>query len=221
MLRALAYLKTKGFCHRDIKPQNILVDIKDHRLVICDFGSAKKIEHNESSVAYICSRYYRAPELILGDEYYNVEIDMWSIGCVMAELFSGEPLFCGKSSKDQFQKIMYVLGTPTQEQIRAMCPTVNAKLPNVVGHGLKKCFKNIDPLFIDFLEKILVYEPKLRIHPADAMLHPYFDDLRSQKLTINSRPVTDLFCFSKDEFGDRSHLISKLTPQWYLNSEYH
>lgn len=113
MFRSLAYIHNLNICHRDIKPQNILIDMKDHKLVLCDFGSAKKLQQNQVSVAYICSRYYRAPELILGEEKYGCEIDIWSIGCVIAEMFLGVPLFAGKNSKDQFLKIMNVLGTPS------------------------------------------------------------------------------------------------------------
>lgn len=71
MFRALAYIHNLSICHRDIKPQNILIDVNTHRLALCDFGSAKQLKPNENSVAYICSRYYRAPELILGEECYS------------------------------------------------------------------------------------------------------------------------------------------------------
>jgi len=71
----------------------------------------------DTSVAYICSRFYRAPELILGEEQYNCSIDMWSIGCVIAEMYLGVPLFMGKNAKDQFLKIMNVLGTPSEMEV--------------------------------------------------------------------------------------------------------
>lgn len=89
-----------GICHRDIKPQNLLVDSNNHVLKVCDFGSAKRLIKGEVNVSYICSRYYRAPELIFGATEYTNSIDVWSVGCVMAELLLGQPLFPGDSGVD-------------------------------------------------------------------------------------------------------------------------
>lgn len=215
MFRALSYIHNLGICHRDIKPQNILIDINNHRLAICDFGSAKQLRPGESSVAYICSRYYRAPELILGEERYGHEIDVWSMGCVIAEMFIGEPIFTGKNSKDQFVKIMSVLGTPTPEDLAAMHPTVQTNLPQIKPLGLKRRFKNPDPLMLDLLSNILVYNPKKRLKPFEVLAHPYFDELRIQKLTINGRNVIDLFDFNSVEIGQNTKLAASLVPQWY------
>ena len=113
MFRALLYLQGVGICHRDIKPQNILVDTQTLDLKVCDFGSAKKLIKGEPNVAYICSRYYRAPELIFGADQYTVSIDVWSMACVIAEMVLGEPLFPGESAVDQLVEIIKVLGTPT------------------------------------------------------------------------------------------------------------
>ena len=120
MLRSLAYLHSCGICHRDIKPQNLLVDSRTHVLKLCDFGSAKSLTPGEPSVAYICSRYYRAPELIFGSTDYSVAIDIWSAGCVAAELLLGHPLFPGETGVDQLVEIIKVLGTPTREEVEAM-----------------------------------------------------------------------------------------------------
>lgn len=219
MFRSLAYIHALGIVHRDIKPQNILVDTNDHRLVICDFGSAKKILPGEKSVAYICSRYYRAPELILEQDKYGPEIDIWSIGCVIAEMFLGEPIFPGTSSKDQMIKIISLLGTPSPIEIQAMSKSANVKLPQVTALGLAKKFgPQTNPQAIDLLSRILVYDPKKRLHPLEALMHPYFDELRNQKLTINGKEIVNLFNFTQEEIKYKPSLIQKLVPNWVANS---
>lgn len=97
LFRGLTYIHSLGICHRDIKPHNLL--IKDRRLVLCDFGSAK-ILTSEPNLPYICSRCYRAPELIFGAAHYSTMIDIWSVGCVILEMLNGVPLFIGESSID-------------------------------------------------------------------------------------------------------------------------
>jgi len=121
--RALSYIHSLGYCHRDIKPQNLLVNPESHTLKICDFGSAKRLIKGEVNVSYICSRYYRAPELIFGATDYTPAIDVWSVGCVVAELLVGQPLFPGESGVDQLVEIIKVLGTPTKDQIHSMNPS--------------------------------------------------------------------------------------------------
>ena len=128
MARALASVHKLGICHRDIKPQNLLVDTKTHVLKICDFGSAKILAPTEPNISYICSRYYRAPELIFGAVHYTTAIDVWSTGCVMAEMLLGSPLFPGDSGVDQLVEIIKVLGTPSKEQIMHMNPGTPSSL---------------------------------------------------------------------------------------------
>ena len=89
---------------------------------LCDFGSAKRITKGTPNVSYICSRYYRAPELVFGASEYTSAIDIWSVGCVICELIQGRPMFKGDSGVDQLVKIINILGTPNRDQIKAMNP---------------------------------------------------------------------------------------------------
>ncbi|EDW30644.1 GL26894 [Drosophila persimilis] len=132
LFRSLAYIHSLGICHRDIKPQNLLLDPETAVLKLCDFGSAKQLLHGEPNVSYICSRYYRAPELIFGAINYTTKIDVWSAGCVLAELLLGQPIFSGDSGVDQLVEVIKVLGTPTREQIREMNPNYTEfKFPQI------------------------------------------------------------------------------------------
>eukprot|EP01083_Nonionella_stella_P022609 62522_1 len=143
MCRALSYVHSLGICHRDIKPQNLLLDPHTHIVKLCDFGSAKVLVSGEPNVSYICSRYYRAPELIFEATNYTLSIDTWSLGCVFAELLIGQPLFQGGSGVDQLVEMIKVLGSPTREQILAMNRSYKQfKFPQVPPHlGIKSSEK--------------------------------------------------------------------------------
>ena len=114
MLRGLAYLHGKGICHWDIKPANLLIDPAKQHLKYADFGTAKFLVVGEDNVSYVCQWFYRAPELVFGSTQYTYSIDIWSVGCILAELLNGEPLFTGETGLDQLVEIFKVLGTPSK-----------------------------------------------------------------------------------------------------------
>jgi len=217
MFRGLAYIHGLGICHRDIKPQNILVNSSTFNLRICDFGSAKQLVEGETNIAYICSRYYRAPELIFGNTAYTTEVDVWSTGCVVAEMFLDQPLFPGDSNSDQLFEIIKVLGTPTQDQVRSMNPNMKEFVfPQIKAYSWKKVFKQeVDPLAIDLISKVLCYSPHKRLTPLEALLHPYFDELRSRNFQMNGKSIPDLFNFSSEELSAQPELADRLVPSWF------
>lgn len=195
MCRSLAHLHRMGVCHRDIKPQNLLVNTETHELKLCDFGSAKVLVKGEPNISYICSRYYRAPELIFGATEYTTAIDIWSVGCVMAELLIGQPIFPGESGVDQLVEIIKVLGTPTREEIISMNPNyTDFKFPQLKAHPLTRMFKRVPADAVDLVSQLLVYNPTKRMSAQAALGHPFFDELRSQGVKLpDGRPLPVLF----------------------------
>lgn len=220
MLRSLAYIHAIGICHRDIKPQNVLVDQNNNILQMCDFGSAKRLTKGEPNVSYICSRYYRAPELIFGCSDYTQSIDIWSTACVIAELVLGQPIFPGESATDQIVEIIKILGTPNKSQILAMNPEyTESRFPIIKALQWSRVFKgkNVDNDFLDFIGRLLIYEPQLRPRPLEILLHPFFDELRLEDTILqNGKKVPDeLFIFTKEEIKFDKEVIVKLIPNWF------
>jgi len=218
LCRSLAYVHSLGICHRDIKPQNLLIHPETNELKLCDFGSAKILVKGEPNVAYICSRYYRAPELIFGAGDYTTAIDVWSAGCVMAELIIGHPIFAGESGNDQLGEIMKVLGTPSREEIFAMNRDYkenNKQFSSIKPHPWHKNFLPETPEpALDIMAKMLVYTPSLRIKPLEACAHRFFDDLRKNDGHSSGVRYPTLFDFSHDELASaqKLSLLEKLLP---------
>ncbi|XP_042205620.1 glycogen synthase kinase-3 beta-like isoform X3 [Homarus americanus] len=238
LFRSLAYIHSLGVCHRDIKPQNLLLDPETGVLKLCDFGSAKHLVRGEPNVSYICSRYYRAPELIFGATDYTTNIDVWSAGCVLAELLLGQPIFPGDSGVDQLVEIIKVLGTPTREQIREMNPNYTEfKFPQIKSHPWQKAlmarmadspnndkkhqklrvFRQRTPEdAINLVARLLEYTPSARITPLQACAHKFFDELRDPSTRLpNNRELPPLYNFTEQEIKIQPELNSKLIPAHY------
>lgn len=216
--RGLAYIHgVVGVCHRDIKPQNLLVNPQTHQVKLCDFGSAKMLVPGEPNISYICSRYYRAPELIFGATEYTTAIDMWSAGCVLAELLLGQPIFPGESGVDQLVAIIKVLGTPTREEIRCMNPNYTEfKFPQIKAHPWHKLFQKwMPPEAVDLVSRLLQYSPNLRCTALEACAHPFFDELRNPNTRLpNGNPLPPLFNFKFQELVNASpEVIQRLMPE--------
>ncbi|EGG16450.1 putative protein serine/threonine kinase [Cavenderia fasciculata] len=190
---AIKHIHSKNICHRDITPNNILLNIKGE-LVLADFGSAKILEANHTSMSYICSRYYRAPELLVGCANYTTKIDIWSIGCILAEMLLGKPIFPGTNSMDQLIRISEILGNPSQEDWEAMRPNKAQMPPGTPNRKLDETFSRIeDKEVIDLLSKIFLFDPTKRASIDDILAHPFLHGVN----LANLEQFDEMKCFTK------------------------
>lgn len=217
VFRSLAYLHSLHISHRDVKPQNLLLNPETHAIKLCDFGSAKELSRGDTNVAYICSRYYRAPELVLGATEYTCQIDVWSAGCVLAELFQGHPIFPGANGPDQMVEIIKVLGTPTMDDLASINPRFTEfRFPYLPPHPWEKVFKHQPtPEAADLISRVLVYAPSRRMSPLEACAHPFYDELRRRGTRLkNGKRLPPLFNFKPEELEINPSLNSRLMPDF-------
>jgi p38 MAP kinase len=136
--RGLKYVHSAGVVHRDLKPSNILVN-ENCDLKICDFGLARL--QDPQMTGYVSTRYYRAPEIMLTWQKYDVEVDIWSAGCIFAEMLESKPLFPGKDHVNQFSIITELLGTPPDDVIKTIC-SENVSSPILLMHNRDQLNRN-------------------------------------------------------------------------------
>jgi renal tumor antigen len=159
--------------------ENIL--ISDDVLKLADFGSCRGIYSKQPYTEYISTRWYRAPECLLTDGYYNYKMDIWGVGCVFFEIVSLFPLFPGTNELDQINKIHSVLGTPTQElfeRFRKHSAHIDFNFPSSEGTGIVKLIPHAPPDAVELMLQILAYNPDDRLSARQALRHAYFRELR-------------------------------------------
>ncbi|KAG6537183.1 mitogen-activated protein kinase 9-like [Zingiber officinale] len=207
LLRALKYIHAGNVFHRDLKPKNILAN-SDCKLKVCDFGLAR-VAFNDAPSAifwtdYVATRWYRAPELC-GSFFskYTPAIDIWSIGCIFAELLTGRPLFPGKNVVHQLDLMTDLLGTPSAESIARIR---NEKAKRYLSSMRKKQpipfhqkFRGVDPLALRLLEHLLAFDPKDRPTASEALADPYFRGLAN----VDREPSIQLISKLEFEFERR------------------
>ncbi|RAL42588.1 hypothetical protein DM860_017133 [Cuscuta australis] len=200
LLRGLKYIHAANVFHRDLKPKNILANA-DCKLKICDFGLAR-VSFNEAPSAifwtdYVATRWYRAPELC-GSFFskYTPAIDIWSIGCIFAEMLTGKPLFPGKNVVHQLDLMTDLLGTPPHETVARIR---NEKARRYLSNMRKKQpipfaqkFPHADPLAVRLLEQLLAFDPNDRPSAEEALSDPYFEGLANVEREPSTQPISKL-----------------------------
>ncbi|CAE7663809.1 gskA [Symbiodinium sp. CCMP2456] len=213
LLRGLDSLYRHGVVHRDIKPANLLVDPRMYTLKVCDFGTAKWVNTSEVSQAYVCSRFYRAPELILSAREHTSSVDMWAAGCVLGEMLLRQPLFAGKDGIDQLYKIIEIMGTPTAQQLYAMNPYYDAGAVFTQVPPLKWSKVLRDRWSAEaeeLLAHMLQFDPKKRPRPMEAMAAHFFSELRRRPKSV----AADFFNFTDQERAScPPEIFKNLMPQ--------
>ncbi|KAJ8874409.1 hypothetical protein PR048_025258 [Dryococelus australis] len=178
-LQGVAYCHHNNCIHRDVKPENILLTSQGI-VKLCDFGFARIISPGENYTDYVATRWYRAPELLVGDTLYGPPVDVWAIGCVFAELVHGQALFPGKSDVDQLYLIRKCLGELTSRHMSIFKSNefffgVTLQVPDTVEPLETKLKRQGNPHVLDFLKKCLDVEPAKRWSCEQLLLHPYFE----------------------------------------------
>jgi cyclin-dependent kinase len=180
LLTGVAYCHHQRVLHRDLKPQNLLIN-REGELKLADFGLARAFGIPVRSYTHeVVTLWYRSPDVLLGSRTYSTPVDIWSIGCIFAEMVNGSPLFTGSSEESQLEMIFRLLGTPNETSYPGI-----AELPDwrsdfrqfPTPETLAPLVPNLEPAGVELLQSMLVYDPSKRLSAQEARHHPYFNEL--------------------------------------------
>lgn len=207
ILRGLKYIHSADVIHRDLKPPNLLVN-ENCDLKICDLGLARGVDNSAVLTEYVVTRWYRAPEVMVASEY-SKQIDVWSVGCIFAELLGKKALFPGKDYISQMELIFSIIGTPSEEDMKTVTNENAFQFIRNLKPQKKVPFKSLYPKAhpdaLDLLEKMLTFNPNKRITVDDALAHPYLASLSTE----GDLKGDDNLCKAKFDFKFEDEVLDK------------
>lgn len=215
LIKCLKYMHSAELIHRDIKPANLLLD-SNCLVKVCDFGLCRSVGQVQATSSvltdYVATRWYRAPEILLGSTCYTKAVDIWSVGCILGEMLLGKPIFPGSSTMNQLDKIMEITGLPTQEDIASIkspfAATMLDSLPSPKIKKMAEMFPRADANALDLIKKCLYFNPSKRVSATDCLSHPYCARFHDKENEINapapiSIPIDDNKKYKASDYRDK------------------
>mgnify|MGYP003385787005 CR=1 FL=1 len=195
---AIHWCHSHNVIHRDIKPENLLINVRNRSLKLCDFGFARVVTQSTQELTdYVATRWYRAPELLLGSTNYGFGVDMWAIGCIMGEISDGQPIFPGESEVDQLYIVQKVLGALTPDHMELFMNNprfAGLRFPDMRAPETlqKKYVGKLAKRALSFMKSCLAMEPKERPNSEEALANSYFDEIRAAGMhNSNAVPIAN------------------------------
>jgi len=224
ILRGMKYVHSAQVIHRDLKPRNLLVN-SNCDLKICDFGLARMQFSDKEWVCpmteYVCTRWYRAPEVLCSWTDYSGAIDIWSIGCILAEMHMRQPLYPGRNTQHQLDLIIGLLGSPEGEELMKIpnekCRKFIKSLPPMPGRPFPEYFTNMSVEAQELLAKMLRWDPESRITVCEAIQHPYLEKLHCAE----DEPIREPLDTSDFEFERRKITAAALREEIFREALYY
>lgn len=200
IMKCLKYMHTADLIHRDLKPSNVLLNSECH-VKVADFGLARSVHAKTRDNApilteYVATRWYRAPEILLGSTKYSKAIDMWSVGCILGEMYLGKPMFPGTSTLNQIERVLEVTGRPSNEDIESLQGPQASAIIDSLRITRRKNLKDMFPLLsaegLNFLKRLLQFNPNKRPTIEQALRHPYVAQFHDDEEEISCKKIIEI-----------------------------